>query len=167
MQKITIRDILQRRFRYGGGGELEGAFGIYIVKDEEVVLYVGKSLDPIERLESHFGLLPHRSSGTELGMLYKDYPHEAQGWEIELYTLKECYPLVKKHFGIELQPNEPYDRSLELAELAMIYDCKPSLNVKHNKDASPLPAKYDRMPQHRLDNNAVDKLSFLAREEQP
>src|SRR5947199_5566885 len=50
--------------RYPSSGAYSNAL-LYVIGDGEVTLYVGESLDPLQRLEEHEGLSPHvcQSSG--------------------------------------------------------------------------------------------------------
>ena len=65
--------------------QLQGHY-LYLVRDEEVVLYVGQALNPVERLESHIGLRWGRSKSL-FGELFERSCPGSLDWRVELYVL--------------------------------------------------------------------------------
>lgn len=130
MLQLTVSDII-----YGDWGKLNPSnepVCIYVVKDEESVLYIGRSGDPFNRMLEHFGR-SLRSSGASLGEFYKEFEHESNSWIIEMYSLEECKNVTKEKCN-----------NINKAEVMMILHFKPCLNERNNPDPSPLPEKYKR-----------------------
>jgi excinuclease UvrABC nuclease subunit len=73
MLTLTIQDILTKSI-----DDLEAldpdcvGYCIYVIRDAETVLYIGRASDPIQRLMQHFGR-SRRSSGASIGSFYQEY----------------------------------------------------------------------------------------------
>jgi len=144
MLTIAARDVLEGRVDIG-----DEPYCIYVVRERETVFYVGRSWDPQQRLREHFGL-SWRSSGGTISSLYEQYPEEALGWQIDLYTLEECEPqvVVYLHRRLEVYQNPAhYEKSMRDAEVAMILHLRPCLNVSNNPSPSRLPDQYLYLPR--------------------
>lgn len=149
MLTLTVRELI-----CAGGSEIPEGEGycLYLVRDGELVLYVGKSADVSGRLIRHVtgdGLTachvdPERFHGyptSDLGRLIRDHARESFGWSVDLFTGEDCAELVKRHFP-EAAGYDRYD-----AERALIREHRPALNVTHNADPRPLPEKYRDSPE--------------------
>ena len=71
MMTTTVRAVLGRMLDPG-----EEPYGIYVVREGEVVLYVGRSQDPFRRLSEHFGH-SWRGAGSTLASFYEEHPQDA------------------------------------------------------------------------------------------
>lgn len=149
MLELTINDILH------GDWEMldpnNEPFSIYMVREDDVVLYIGMSQDPFTRLYNHFS----KYSGAALGTFYKQHRSKAGNWRICLYTLEDCRPYVQQH-ALLLS-------DVARVEVAMIQHFKPCLNVLNNSNPSLLPEKYANLATNEinsLDDNAVDYIKL-------
>lgn len=116
---------------------------IYVVRDNDVVFYVGQSDNPMERLLGHVGLGSWGWSGySDLGRTIDDNLPEARSWTIELWTVQEC----KDALADETTSCCRWDK--DDAEQAMIRDRRPYLNHAYNETRRQLPDRY-RKPQDR------------------
>jgi hypothetical protein len=118
----------------------ENESNLYIVRDGEVIFYVGQSGRGIR-----FRLFQHHRE-TSLGNLIQDNLPDSMGWQIDLLTVQDCLSQIKKHFPyisesfILKEDNAFIDR----AEEAMIRELRPCLNGTWNLNPNPLPDKYKR-----------------------
>jgi predicted GIY-YIG superfamily endonuclease len=139
MLRTTVKAVLEKTFDAG-----DEPYCVYLIREGDVVLYIGRSSDPERRLREHFGL-SWRESGGSIGSFYEQHEAEAIAWQIELYTLEDCEPYVLQHLPHAMKSyrnparEELSDRN---AEIAMIRHFRPCLNVLNNFDPSPLPGKY-------------------------
>lgn len=146
--RTTIRDVV-----HGDWNKIDPnnePLCVYVVRDEDAVLYVGRSVDPFNRLLEHFGD-SLRGSNARIGTFYKDFKHEADSWIIEMYSREECEKIVKEKC---INANR--------AEVMMILHFKPCLNHMNNDNPSPLPEKY--MSRY-YPKNRKSIFAELAREE--
>jgi hypothetical protein len=67
---------------------------IYLYRDGDTVLYVGRSADPLQRLTEHLGLT---GIASRLGDTITDNMPASLEWTLELYTLADCLPLVEQY----------------------------------------------------------------------
>jgi len=84
---------------YGDVGDYAGHF-IYLYRDGDVIFYVGRSSDPINRLQQHMGLdhtYPNSSYPSNLGRVIQDNLPESVEWTLEVYTLEDCVPLIEQY----------------------------------------------------------------------
>lgn len=134
MITVTIRDLCQWD-RDGGAPEFAEPYSIYRFRDGDFVLYVGKTnREILERLYEHIGI----EGQTQMTTLIEDNLPESLNWEIDLFTVQECIPLIKKHLKLELIQEWNYD----LAEKAMICESRPAVNSILRVEHLTLPAKY-------------------------
>ena len=118
---------------------------VYVVRDGDVVFYVGQSDGPVERLEAHVGRGAWGWTGTSsLGRTIEDNLPGARDWTIELWTVQEC----KEALADETTKLWRWDK--DSAEQAMLHSRHPCLNVTHNENGQRLPDCY------RGKNLAVD-----------
>ena len=74
---------------------------LYLVRDQEVILYIGQALNPVERLESHIGLRWRRSK-SPFGELFERNRPGSLEWKVELYRLADCADLLAQYIMPEL-----------------------------------------------------------------
>jgi hypothetical protein len=107
----------------------EGQATVYVVRDGETVLYVGKATAGI-RERWLCSRSPHISVNgfgwhaySSIGWTITEHLPQSRCWQIDLYTAEECQEIIKRHF--------PYcdHRSTNYAELALIQELRPRLNV--------------------------------------
>jgi predicted GIY-YIG superfamily endonuclease len=137
MIRTTVNEIV-----YGDWDKIEHIeepVCVYVVKDEDAVLYVGRSVDPFNRLLEHFGE-GVRGSNARIGSFYKEFKHESGSWVIEMHSMEECEKITQKKCD-----------SIERSEVMMILHLKPCLNKTNNIDPSPLPEKYTGGPRYPED----------------
>ncbi|CAG0994651.1 hypothetical protein ANRL3_03033 [Anaerolineae bacterium] len=131
MMTITVADVLNDSLHESGWGK----FRIYVFRDNDFVLYVGKTEhNVIDRLSEHLGLT-YRSE-SHIGRLVKENVPEAHRWQIDLLTLDDCTSFVKRHFPT----NKAID--VRLAEQAVILEFAPPLNHESNPHPRLLPRRY-------------------------
>lgn len=147
MLDVTVHDVLS-----GDWDQLDPhdePFCVYAIFEDELAIYVGKSTSPFYRITEHFGLSTR--GNYQLQAIYKAYPQVVRGWKIRFYTVQDCEQCMQ-----QLQISD--------AEIAMIRLLHPCLNSTYNRNASPLPEKYEAL-FFNVEDNAVDYLDFLARSE--
>ena len=138
MLTITVGDVLNDKLPDSGWGK----FRIYVFRDQDFVLYVGKTeQNIIDRIEEHLGL-SHREE-SHVGQLVADnLPHSLE-WCIDLMTLDDCDVFVQHHFAVD------HNKDVRLAEQALIREYSPPLNRESNPNARPLPRKYLKRKNQR------------------
>lgn len=143
MLTMAVKDFLEGTVEIG-----DALYCVYVVREGETILYVGRSSDPERRLREHFGQ-PWRSSGSAISVLFEQYPEEALAWQVDVYTLGECQPYVVSYLHrlpeVYRDPAH-YEESMRDAEIAMILHLRPCLNVSNNPSPSRLPDKYLNLP---------------------
>jgi len=178
MVKATIGDLLD--------GQLDGHEDtreciIYVVRDGDIVLYIGKAIRVIERLRSHLGSGTWGWTGTsQLGELIKANLPVARTWQIELMTGEDCllalenctgykyltgpdgigYLLLKSTFlenGMRLEERLTATNVEEL-ECELIRAYHPCLNSACNLEPTPLPGHY-QIPWNNLSDPAGDAVA--------
>ena len=154
MIEATVGDLLDgtlwdiRRDHIGEMPDLADTFAVddwqarhpkvYVVRDGDVVFYVGQSDDPVDRLLAHAGLgaWGHLTGTSSLGRTIEDNLPSARGWTIELWTVQEC----KEALVDETTESQRWDK--DLAEEEMILRQRPYLNAIHNRGGYSLPERY-------------------------
>jgi len=148
---ITVGDVINNTLPESGWA----GFHIYVFRDDDFILYVGKTeQNVIDRLEEHLGLT-YRSE-SKVGRLVKDNAPGSHCWHIDLMTLDDCAPFVRRHFST----SEEMD--VRLAEQAMILEYAPPLNRESNPQSRPLPHKYLLRKEARV--KAAHEKVFNAKE---
>ena len=119
MKQMTVNDALIGKIK-------SGDHRLYVVSDGDLVLYVGKSTDPIDRIQAHCGGGRFGWAGASLlGETIKDNLPESRTWTVTMYTLPECQT-----------------RDMDMAEQELIRVMRPCLNVSYNSNGQTLPEKY-------------------------
>ena len=105
---------------------------LYIIRSDKV-LYIGKAFLGIHYrwFGSGTSHILKRYNGTYFGNsaigteIINNLP-TSMDWEIDMYTVDECSDFVHKHF--------PYYKmfDIDIAEISLIREYKPLLNVIHN-----------------------------------
>lgn len=119
---------------------------IYLVRDEDIALYVGLSTSPLDRLQEHLGF-------SAIGQaLTRNLPGSLE-WCYELYTLADCLSTVEQYlpasagyYALHMRDTDALTQRelMHLAETVMI-DChQPCLNVAGIQYAKQVPLKYRR-----------------------
>lgn len=130
--------------------EAEGLLGseIYVVRDGDVIFYVGKSSNPFSRLHQHMGY--ERKLPSDLGTLIRNNSPESDEWTLECYRLKDCMPFIKQSFA-DMENEDEREFMVQFscsdasrAEKHMIRYLRPCLNTLYNENPSKLPEKYQR-----------------------
>ena len=118
---------------------------LYIVRDAEIVFYVGKSRDVIGRLLGHCGrgTWGRGQVKSQLGCFIERNLPESRDWTIKLLTEKDAHGVVQF-----LSAGVWYD--VEAAERALIGHYGPCLNVTYNEEPEAIPDKY-KHPLGELD----------------
>lgn len=137
------------------GFEVEGimqGYTLYLVRDEEIVLYVGQSWNPLSRLYKH--LYGNQGWPTRLGGLIQANKPESMQWTCELREPGECFEYVQAYYTAIYQDHPDILRimlgtflikpDVDDAEIALIRHFKPCLNGAVNPHETPLPEKYRR-----------------------
>jgi hypothetical protein len=139
MMTVTVADVIDDSLPESGWG----SFCIYVFRDEDFVLYVGKAeQNIIDRLEDHLGL-SYRPESL-VGRLVEDNAPESHKWQIDLLTLDDCKSIVAKHF--------PSAQSADVLTIegAVILEFRPPLNRQSNPNARSLPHKYTQGRESRM-----------------
>ncbi len=139
MMTITVADVVDNTLSESGWG----SFSIYVFRDGDFVLYVGKAeQNIIDRLEDHLGLSYRPES--QIGRLVNDNAPGSYQWKIDLLTMDDCQPIAARHF--------PTAKLIDVitAERAIISEFRPPLNRQSNANARPLPRKYTRHKELRM-----------------
>jgi predicted GIY-YIG superfamily endonuclease len=112
---------------------------LYLVRDDEVVWYIGQSIDPVQRLQTHLGMTWRAKS--RLASVFERHLPQALQWIVVLYSLADCESLVKQYILPQFAPYYTlacyYDPSrlpgaMTFAEQALIEHYHPRLNVRMN-----------------------------------
>lgn len=148
MITTTVRDYLDGKLK---GIEIEG---VYIFKDNDYVLYVGKSVNIVKRLGQH--LKPkNKLMASGIGAVVWLNAPLSLNWKLELMTPEDCRPYATEQRPIYKDP----DRKLSIsnAEYAMIYHCQPYFNGSNSLTKKPLP-NHIRTIFDDIEAGATDKL---------
>jgi hypothetical protein len=165
MLTISVQDLLHLPWQPAW----KTGFRIYVVREGDIVFYVGQSHDPVDRLLQH---LSHPEASFQqlpsaLGQLILDNRPGSLAWEIDLMTMADCRPFVARRcpawlwpveLSAETQPTGAQSREAALvarawedryvgwAEQAMIDHLRPALNVSGNRGPGRcrVPEKYLR-----------------------
>lgn len=137
MIQITIKDVLE--------GNIAGIpdQGIYVFRDGDCVLYVGKSIHVLTRLKEQL-----RSISALTDLIEANKP-SSLFWQIEVMTVEEC-----RLYALKERPNGVY-LNLDTAEGVIIRHHQPCLNGSLNLNRGKLPAHIKR---HELIPGETDNL---------
>ncbi len=107
--------------------------GVYVFRDGEHVLYVGRSKDVVKRVYEHI----EKWSNSAIGNLVMLNKPQCLSWQIELLEPKEC-----REFAIPFAPiykDRDLEVPIETAEEAMIRHYGPCMNTQINVNPHKLP----------------------------
>ncbi len=130
---------------------LTGEHYLYLYRDGDTIFYVGRSVQPLERLLQHLGrALPYAPDAV--GLVIQENMPESLRWTIDLYTLSDCQEAVKAYqpesvtaFGRYLAQGAMRKEAMMIAEEALIWQCRPHLNQQNATwYSNPLPDRYVR-----------------------
>jgi hypothetical protein len=127
---------------------LHERYPLYLVRDGDVIFYIGQSRSPLNRLQEHMGETS-RGGLSMLGMLIKAQAPASYEWTYELRKPVECIEYAEEYYR-SLFPDavslftDTFRETLDLdeAEIALIYHFKPCLNARGNPNRTPLPERY-------------------------
>lgn len=108
-------------------------YEIYLIRADTTVLYVGQSINTVNRLHDHMGQGRSLEPSTIGECIIKNLPVSG-GWIFEEYTLED----VRSHLG---QSELPLRK--DILEEAMIKYFRPCLNVDGNPNPNKLPVQYE------------------------
>lgn len=138
MITLTIGELLDG-FELG----MEGlGHHVYIVRDGDVVFYVGRSGDPLDRLRTHMGkgAWSWCTGASQLGQFIVANWPESRDWQVELLTVADCATWIRA-----LCPGYILERcESDVAEQAAIVALHPCLNTIYNEQPSAIPKRYKR-----------------------
>lgn len=158
MFSISLNDFLDDETDFIDDGT-DDQWEIYVVRDDEVVLYVGRSAHPPLRMQQHLGMDSWGKSPDLLGRLLLSNVPGVKDVRIEFYTCDEC-----RSFQPEWSTNNRTWRA-GIAEQAAISALRPCLNVSCNVEPTPLPERFrDRKAEEEMAERmrrAVERLEEL------
>ncbi len=155
---------------------------VYVVRDGDVIFYVGISRDPTFRLCQHLGIADGWNAytysrkrliqdmengadtsgffGSQVGACILNNAPESLGWSFDIYEKEDTIAVIKR-----TNLAQAFPRMLEMMEVnwyeqrtivenALIEELKPCLNSSNNAHERNIPEKYKSGVN--LDDNAVD-----------
>ena len=143
MQQAIIGEILDGTIR-----RESPHYHLYLVRDGEVVFYIGQASSIYDRLETHLGIGDWGKQASRLGRLVSGNLPESRDWVIELYSLEDCEQLTIGHMvdiGVVWFNEELYYNAgggVDFAEQSLIALHHPCLNTTYNPDPNLLPERY-------------------------
>ena len=129
-------------------------YRLYIVSENDIVFYVGKAFNPVDRLCGRLNPYNGRNDDTFAKFLRRYIDDALATWRVQLLTLQDCEPFVAESFllpefdaeTIRSEVMEKYttdtDWAMGQAERFLIWLYQPCLNDQHTPFPTPLPAKY-------------------------
>jgi hypothetical protein len=100
MLPMTIKEMLQKQ-----PGIQVIRYRLYLIRDGEVVFYVGQSTNPYNRFLSYMSL-DGRNGPSHTGTFLIENAPASGTWMFERYTVEECSPFVEQFratFSAEMQ----------------------------------------------------------------
>jgi hypothetical protein len=128
-----------------------GEHYLYLYRDGDAIFYVGKSVQPLERLLQHLGrALPY--APDTVGQVILENMPASLSWLIDLYTLSDCRETVRAQmpgtvvgFQHLLAQGSLRNEAMTVAEEALIRQHRPHLNQQNaTQYDNPLPDRYMR-----------------------
>lgn len=116
------------------GNNYQADHFLYVIRDGDVVFYVGISESPDDRVMSHMGLRTFDQSRT--GRVIMDNYPDSRVWEIDFYEPDDFFP-----DGVPSYFNKQHIEGM------MINHLQPCLNVMGKRYHRSLPDKYDKFPK--------------------
>jgi hypothetical protein len=163
--------------------EVEGVYDciIYVVRENELIFYVGESANVIERLNWHLGQGNFGwGSNSELGRFIRENLPTARDWQVELLTPEDCIFIPERmtELKFEVEPTGIYLRhartmeegakfewrqkcSRQDLECRLIRAYRPCLNSVCNSTPTPLPERYQRFDDRSTEWKRVSQLLGL------
>jgi hypothetical protein len=138
-------------------GERPHGYRLYLIQDGEIVLYIGQSFHPFQRIKEHLGEGNRDDNRpSKVGQLILAYYSVAATWPIQFYTLKECQPYVTQHipswfdrryYEQNMGKRASQRDCMNIAEEALIRMFRPCLNIQKNNQETktPLPKRYQEL----------------------
>ena len=105
---------------------------VYIVCDGDIVFYVGRSDSIVNRILAHLSDMPTGGPDSILGQFIEANFPNSESWQVEVWTLEDCRPLVTQIFPT-LQR-----WGIDIAEQAVIRYFCPFFNRTGNPEAQSL-----------------------------
>lgn len=97
MKTITAQDVLNDDWQIYLCPE--DPFCVYVIRDGDTILYIGKARSVGDRLLAHFGK-SWRGSNSGFGPFYAEHQDKQDDWQIDLYGLRDCQPIVMQHLPV-------------------------------------------------------------------
>ena len=153
MQTVTVQKLLHN--------QIDNTLGhlIYVVRDHDLIFYIGQSKRDITARFSE-----HVQKPTRLGQLIALNRPDSFTWSVDFYTLADCRPFVAQKSLFAMQAWEHFD--MDMAEQGLIQSLQPVLNRDFNAHPTPLPAIYAGQhlaPQPQTDLHAPELQPWLNR----
>ncbi len=133
MIQASIREVLD-----GSSPVADMKGSVYVVREGDTVLYVGKADRMCLRDRLHWHLGEGLAGISSLGDLIKANEPDSYQWQVQVLSVEECNELLHAH-------GDPHTRrKVNTAETYMIKLLRPCLNRTSNVDPMPLPMQYRR-----------------------
>jgi len=155
------------RFLTNPGKKTPGHF-LYSIEDSGIMLYIGRSLQPVKRLRHHVSINGLNEIGTLGKLIFCNLPNSLY-WQVLLYTLADCEQTIARYYQSDVFSGTLTQRSEWLqeyhhvagrdareqynnfsasfgtayvseAEAALIWYLKPCCNVVFNDAKPPYPS---------------------------
>jgi|SRR5579859_1029495 len=147
---------------------------VYVIRDGDIVFYVGLSGNPCLRLRQHLGIVSTHSyiyqpkdfvndmerknpalnsfHGSQVGNCIRENAPESLEWEFDIYEKQDAIDVVIRTglaqafpLVVEAMKRNWYEQR-SIVENALIDQLKPFLNSSENSHARNIPPKYRRTP---------------------
>lgn len=135
MITTTIKEALE-----GSLDSISGKHKIYIIRDQEWILYVGKSVNIARRLVQHISP-KGRIGADEIGDLVWENRPQSLNWQVDALTLEDCLSIVVQRYpryNVDDLPDE------DTTEVELIAHYHPCINSISNVAPGPWPKHIKR-----------------------
>ena len=152
MIKTTVGAILAEEVDAGNDER------IYIIRDNDLPIYIGQAMYVCERITDHSGLGPRIFQPDQLGNFILNNQPDSLRWHVDLLTLDECELTARLYFP----SYSSFD--IDIIEQTLIIAFGPCLNIFHNQNnpnRKPIPNKYQDCDISKQSKN-WNKDDFLA-----
>lgn len=122
---------------------------VYVYRDKDTYLYIGRSVHPCERLREHLGETTSYPLSDSVGDIIIDNMPESLHWTVEIWALQELRPDLYQ----EALKTDKLDQLVNDLEEYLIGHFKPHLNVLGRNYRNPLP---DRYIKRKIANKGVN-----------
>jgi hypothetical protein len=109
---------------------------IYCYRDGDTIFYIGRSDQPLERLEQHLGAGSFLPIPDPIGTFILDHHPLSLDWTVEIYTVRELDPEQFKDIVTITRDDADW------IEGQMIFKYGPCFNGTGNKNRKHLPEQY-------------------------